>query len=117
MKTNLTQNKFKSALSAGQLLNRVACLGAVILICSSASAQNLFVSGSEPPKNRPGCGVVYKFSWDGGQSIFASGLTEPWDMAFDSAGNLFVWITRSWMTAEEDSAAMLPSIKLRQTEP
>jgi sugar lactone lactonase YvrE len=92
MKTNLTRTKCKSAIGrAGQLFSRVAFLGAVILICSSASAQNLFVSGSEPPKNCPGgCGVVYKFSWDGMQSIFASGLTDPWDVAFDSAGNLFV---------------------------
>jgi sugar lactone lactonase YvrE len=66
-------------------------LGAVILVCASASAQNLFVSGSVPPKNcRGGCGVIYKFTWDGGRSIFASGLTDPWDVAFDNAGNLFV---------------------------
>jgi sugar lactone lactonase YvrE len=49
------------------------------------------VSGSEPPKNcLRGCGVVYKFTWDGRQGIFASGLTDPWDVAFDNAGNLFV---------------------------
>jgi len=49
------------------------------------------VTGNEPPKNCPGgCGVVYKFTWDGRQSIFASGLTDPWDVAFDRAGNLFV---------------------------
>jgi hypothetical protein len=67
------------------------CLGAVILICASAPAQNLFVSGSEPEKNCPGaCGAIYKFTWDGGQSTFVSGLTDPWDVAFDSAGNLFV---------------------------
>ena len=66
-------------------------MGAVILVCASASAQNLFVTGSVPPKNCRGeCGVIYKFTWDGGQSIFASGLTDPWDVAFDSAGNLFV---------------------------
>jgi DNA-binding beta-propeller fold protein YncE len=35
-------------------------------------------------------GEIFKFSWDGGQSIFASGLTDPWDLAFDNAGNLFV---------------------------
>jgi sugar lactone lactonase YvrE len=92
MKTNLAKTKFESVFSTvSQLFSRAACLGAVILVCASASAQNLFVSGSVPPENcRGGCGVIYKFTWDGGQSIFASGLTDPWDVAFDSAGNLFV---------------------------
>jgi hypothetical protein len=86
MKTNLTKTKFKSVFStARQLLSSVACLGAVILICTSAFAQNLFVSGSDPHG-----GAIFKFTWDGGQSIFASGLTDPWDVAFDNAGNLFV---------------------------
>jgi hypothetical protein len=92
MKTNLTKTKFESVFSTvSQLFNRTACFGAVILVCASASAQNLFVSDSVPPKNcRGGCGVIYKFTWDGDQSIFASGLTDPRDVAFDSAGNLFV---------------------------
>jgi hypothetical protein len=92
MKTKLTETKFKCAPGAvRQLFSRIACLGAAILICSSASAQNLFVSGTEPSKNcLGGCGAIFKFTWDGGQSIFASGLTDPWDLAFDSAGNLYV---------------------------
>jgi len=86
MKTKLIETKFKSGISrAGQLFSRAAYLGAVILICSSASAQNLFVSGSDARG-----GEIFKFTWDGGQSIFASGLYKPWDMAFDSAGNLYV---------------------------
>ena len=86
MKTKLTETKFKSALGrAGQLFSRVVCLGAAILICSSASAQNMFVSGTDPRG-----GEIFKFSWDGKQSIFASGLHYPGDLAVDSAGNLFV---------------------------
>jgi sugar lactone lactonase YvrE len=86
MKAKLTQTEFKSVVSrAGQLFRRVACLGTVILICSSASAQNLLVSGSDAHG-----GAIFKFSWDGGQSIFALGLIDPWDLAFDSAGNLYV---------------------------
>lgn len=86
MKTKVTETKFKSAVGAArQLLSRVACLGAVILVCSSASAQNLFVSGRDAHG-----GEIYKFTWDGLQSVFASGLIRPLDVAFDSAGNLFV---------------------------
>ena len=82
----------KTKLSKAKLFSRLACLGATILICSSASAQNLFVSGNGGLKNclRSGCGVVYKFTWDGVQSIFAGGLVDPLDVAFDTAGNLFV---------------------------
>jgi hypothetical protein len=86
MKTKLTEGKFKCAPGvARKLFSRIACLGAVILICSSAWAQNLCVSGSDARG-----GEIFKFSWDGGQSIFASGLTDPLDLAFDTAGNLFV---------------------------
>src|SRR5207253_1779060 len=68
-----------------KLFSRIACVGAAFLICSSAWAQNLFVSGSDARG-----GEIFKFTWDGGQSIFASGLTDPWDLAFVNAGNLFV---------------------------
>src|SRR6188474_549808 len=86
MKTKLTETKFKSALGrVGQLFSRVVWLGAAILICSGASAQNMFVSGTDPRG-----GEIFNFSWDGKQSIFASGLHYPGDLAVDSAGNLFV---------------------------
>ena len=86
MKAKLTETKFKSAIGrAGQLFSKLAGLGAVILIYSSASAQNLCVSGRDANG-----GEIFKFAWDGGQSIFASGLYKPSDLAFDSAGNLFV---------------------------
>jgi DNA-binding beta-propeller fold protein YncE len=92
MKNKLTKTKFNSPLGiAGQFFSRAACFGAVILVCASAPAQNLFVSGRVPPKNcHRGCGVIYKLSWDGRQSLFALGFTDPWDVAFDRAGNLFV---------------------------
>ena len=86
MKTKLTETKFQFALELGaRLFSRIACLGAVILICSSTSAQNLFVSGTDGRG-----GAIFKFTWDGKQSIFASGLVRPLDVAFDSAGNLYV---------------------------
>lgn len=82
----LTETKFVSVLGFGsRLFGRIACLGAVILICSGVSAQSLFVSGNDAHG-----GEIYKFTWDAKQSIFASGLTAPLDLAFDSAGNLFV---------------------------
>jgi len=86
MKTNLTITKLASAFGiASQLLSRVAWLGAVILICSSASAQNLLVSGTDAHG-----GEIFKFTWDAKQSIFASGLAHPRDLTCDRAGNLFV---------------------------
>ncbi|HET6887549.1 MAG TPA: hypothetical protein VFH87_06460 [Candidatus Udaeobacter sp.] len=92
MKTKITESKSKCAPGVvRELFSRIACLGAAILICSSASAQNLFVSGNARLKNcRPPCGVIYKFSWDGEQSIIAAGLNTPGDVAFDNAGDLFV---------------------------
>ncbi len=85
MKAKLTEAKFRSALGrVGQFFSMVA-LGAAILTCSSASAQNLFVSGRDA-----GGGEIFQFTWDGAQSIFASGLYKPWDVAIDSAGDVFV---------------------------
>src|SRR6266481_8154056 len=86
MKAKLTETKFKSAFGrVGQLFSRVVWLGAAILICSGASAQNMFVSGKDA-----GGGEIFQFTWDGAQSIFAPGLYQPWDLAVDSAGNVFV---------------------------
>src|SRR6267154_6445052 len=85
MKAKVTETKFRSAIRrVGQFFSMVA-LGVAILTCSSASAQNLFVSGRDA-----GGGEIFKFTWDGAQSIYASGLYKPWDVAFDSAGSLFV---------------------------
>src|SRR5260370_40382997 len=86
MKNKLTETKFKSPLGLTcHLISRAVCLGAVMLICTSALAQNLYGSGGDA-----GGGKISKFTWDGLQSNFASGLHQPHGLAFDSAGNLFV---------------------------
>jgi hypothetical protein len=85
MKTKATETKFESLRIARHLFTRIVCLGTVILICSSAPAQNLFVSGSDA-----GGVKIFEFTPNGLQSIFASGLNAPNGLAFDGAGNLFV---------------------------
>ncbi len=78
----LTEMKSKSALRlAGHLFSRILCLGAVVLVCTSAAAQNLFVSGSNS---------IYEFTPSGAETTFASALTGSGALAFDNAGNLFV---------------------------
>jgi len=51
------------------------CAGAVLLIASSAPAQNLFVS-------EDGSGDINEFTPGGGETTFASGLSEPFGLAF-----------------------------------
>ena len=86
MKTTVTETKSSFSLGlTGRLVGRLAWLGAAILICSGASAQNMFVSG----KDARG-GEIFKFSWDGKQSVFASDFYKPRDVAVDGANNLFV---------------------------
>jgi len=53
-----------------------------MLMASSASAQNLFVSSSDYDN-------IYEYTPGGVQSIFASGLNYPAGLAFNSAGDLF----------------------------
>lgn len=104
MKTKVTETKFTlvRALTA-RVVGTVACLGAILLICDAASAENLFVTAYiNTPNNaaaNPGSaeilddaafGAVAKFTWDGKQSLFASGLTAPEDLVFDNGGNLFL---------------------------
>ena len=62
------------------------CLAVISLICSSASAQNLFAVDAVQGR----LGNIDEFTPNGVRSIFASGLTTPFAMAFDSGGNLFV---------------------------
>ena len=64
-------------------IGAVVCAGAVLLIASNTQAQNLFVSDFNN-------GNIYEFTPGGTQSTFASGLSYPAGLAFNSAGNLFV---------------------------
>jgi sugar lactone lactonase YvrE len=86
MKKQLTKTGFNAPLGiASHLFGRAASLGAIILICHSATAQDLYVSAW----NDSG-GKVLRFTWDGMQSTFAEELSDPQGLAMDSAGNLFV---------------------------
>jgi sugar lactone lactonase YvrE len=86
VKSKLTKTKFRFAFGRiGQLCTRIVWLGAVILICSGAFAQSMFVSGTDA-----GGGEIFKFPLTGAETIFATGLVDPWDLAVDRAGNLFV---------------------------
>lgn len=63
--------------------NCLAVALATALSPAVAQAQNLFVSDS-------GSGNIYEFTPGGVQSTFASGLSGPTGLAFDSVGNLLV---------------------------
>ena len=69
--------------AAGHPLGGAVCAVAVLLIASSAQAQNLFVA------NYLG-DTIYEYTPGGAQSTFASGFVSPGGLAFNSAGNLFV---------------------------
>ena len=91
MKNELTKTKFKSVLgTARHSFGRVVCLGAVVLVCSSASAQNLFVSVSGQAWGNRGRGSIYKFTPNGARTTFAVGLNYPQGLAFNGVGSLFV---------------------------
>ena len=86
MKKQLTKTRFNASLGiARHLFGGAASLGAVILICHSAAAQDLYVSARSDSG-----GKVLRYTWDGMQSIFAEELSDPQGLAMDSAGNLFV---------------------------
>src|SRR6476620_381404 len=90
MKNKQTETKFKSAPGlARHLFGKVVCLGAVILLCSSAAAQNLFMSDGYSGISHT-LGHIYKFTSNGASRTFAGRLDGPEGLAFDSAGNLFV---------------------------
>jgi hypothetical protein len=77
------KTQFKSIIRAGcHSFGGAACAGAVLLIASSAQAQNPFESDW-------GGGTIYEFMPEGVQSAFASGLDEASGLAINSAGDLF----------------------------
>jgi sugar lactone lactonase YvrE len=78
------KTKFKSTLRAARdSFSGAVFAGVVLLITSSAQAQNLFVADYAS-------GNIYEFTPGGAQSTFASGLGGPFGLAFNSAGDLFV---------------------------
>ena len=78
------KRKFKSTINAAcHSFSGAVFAGAVLLIASSAQAQNLFEADR-------GSGNIFTFTPGGVQTTFASGLNAPLGLAFNSAGNLFV---------------------------
>jgi hypothetical protein len=77
------KTKCKSIIRAAcHSFSGAVCAGAVLLIASSAQAQNLFEADR-------GSGNIFTFTPGGVQTTFASGLNAPLGLAFNSAGNLF----------------------------
>ena len=74
--------KFKSSIQVAPLIREAFCAGVVLLISINVQAQNLFVADWT--------GRIYEFTPDGQQITFASGLSCPQGLTFDSAGDLFV---------------------------
>jgi len=76
------KTKFKSTIRAAcHSFGGAVCAGAVMLITSSAQAQNLFVSDTD--------GNINEYTPGGVQSTFATGLETPLGLACNSAGDLF----------------------------
>src|SRR5436190_23766018 len=88
MKNKQPETKFKSTPGVAHLTTWTVCLATLILICSSAPAQNLFMSDGYSGISHT-LGHIYNFTSNGASSTFASGLDGPEGLAFDSAGNLF----------------------------
>ena len=79
MKTNLKSSHRRVAPPSGRALGALA----ILLLATSAHAQNLIVAETYSEH-------VFELPPGGGQSIFVSGLGDPYGLAFDRTGNLFV---------------------------
>ena len=87
MKNKQTERKSRSGFGLTRhLIGGVLCLAVISLICSSASAQNLFAVDVQGPIY----GNIDEFTPNGVRSTVASGLDSAQGLAFDQAGNLFV---------------------------
>jgi len=83
MKTKLTETKFKSARrGARQLVGTAACFGALILICSSASAQN----GPPVVTTNPATSIL-SFSATLNGSLNPHGLTTTFHFQYGTTTN------------------------------
>src|SRR6266478_3712430 len=90
MKNKQTERKLRPSIGLTRhLISGILCLAAISLICARASAQNLFAVDVDPTTGGFN-GSIDEFTPNGVRSIFASGLTSPFALAFDSGGNLFV---------------------------
>jgi len=78
---------------SGHSFGRMICVGAVMLLSTLASAQNLFVLGSTNisgfPPPPPTNGLILEFTSTGSKNTFVSGLSPSYGLTFDTAGNLF----------------------------
>src|SRR5438067_1641990 len=89
MKKEQAETKLKPTLGlTRRSITGVLCLAVISLICARAPAQNLFAVGVDSGGGFTGS--IEKFTPNGVRSIFASGLTTPFNLACDSEGNLFV---------------------------
>lgn len=66
-----------------RLIGATACGGAVMLMACGVSGQNLYVSTYSG-------GTIDEITPGGAESVFASGMSYPVGLAFNSAGDLFV---------------------------
>src|ERR1700722_5279284 len=73
------------ALRYNRVITGAVCMGAFLLITSSAFAQNLFVSEGVNP------GGIYEYTPGGAPVTFTpTGLNYPYGLAYDSSGDLFI---------------------------
>src|SRR6266480_840337 len=90
MKNKQTERRLRLGIGLTRhFIGGVLCLAVISLICARASAQNLFAVDVDPTTGGF-TGSIDEFTPNGVRSIFASGLTTPFALAFDSRGNLFV---------------------------